>query len=184
MRPTAGGYPLARWCSCCACCLRNSELVCVSTTVAPAYKCRGAHDLAIKAMGDLGLRMRAHSGMEAVEDTLCRPKRTVQFRRYAWAGGGDVSLDLEDCAMQTACEALGAPVPPDWRAHREAIVQEHAVWALHKLPQTAEIAPDDEVKKPPRLTKCACGNYARPGETLCNACTELLVKKTQPAGNM
>ena len=88
MRPTAGGYPLARWCSCCACCLRNSELVCVSTTVAPAYKCRGAHDLAIKAMGDLGLRMRAHSGMEAVEDTLCRPKRTVQFRRYAWAGGG------------------------------------------------------------------------------------------------
>ena len=55
---------------------------------------------------------------------------------------------------------------------------------LHKLPQTAEIAPDDEVKKPPRLTKCACGNYARPGETLCNACTELLVKKTQPAGDM
>ncbi len=68
--------------------------------------------------------------------------------------------------MQTACEAPGAPVPPDWRAHREAIVQGHAVWALHKLPQTAEIAPDDEVKKPPRLTKCACGNYARPGETL------------------
>ena len=111
--------------------------------------------------------------------TLCKPKQIVKFRRYAWTGGDDVSLDLEDRAMKMTCDFLGVTVPPDWRARREAIVKEHAVWALYKLPQTAVIGPDDkETEKQLPLTKCGCGNYAKPNSNFCNACTALLAKDT------
>ena len=61
-------------------------------------------------------------------------------------------------------------------------MKEHAVWALYKLPQTAEIGPDDKEsgEKPLPLTKCGCGNYASvatPNGNLCNACTALLAKE-------
>jgi hypothetical protein len=147
-----------------------------------AYKCREAHDLAIRAMGDLGSGIRALGSMVDVErwiEALCKPKQIVKFRRYAWTGGDDVSLDLEDRAMKMTCDFLGVTVPPDWRARREAIVKEHAVWALYKLPQTAVIGPDDkETEKQLPLTKCGCGNYAKPNSNFCNACTALLAKDT------
>ena len=147
-----------------------------------AYKCREAHDVAIHAMGDLGRGMRALGSMVEVEDALYNPKQIVKFRRSPWAGGDDVSLDLEDRAMKITCNFLDVTVPPDWRARREAIVKEHAVWALHKLPQTAEIGPDDKepCEKPLQLTKCGCGNYASgtaPNGNLCNGCTALLAKE-------
>jgi len=136
-----------------------------------AFKCRGAHDEAIAAMGELGRGMVAFRSMRSVEESLCKPVHVAKFRRYAWAGGDDVSLDLEDRAMKMACASLGADVPSDWRARRDEIVKQHAVWPLRQLPQTAELAPDADVPKPAPLERCACGNFARPGGPLCNACT-------------
>ena len=50
---------------------------------------------------------------------------------YAWAGGDDINLALEENAMQKACEVLGCEVPVDWREKRRHLVKE--VFPIAKL---------------------------------------------------
>ena len=138
-----------------------------------SYKCRSAHDNALHAMGDFAEGISAFGSFEDVvaRGYLCKPTQVVKFRKFAWAGGDDISLDLEDRAVKLTCEFLSQSIPSDWRSQREDIVKEHAVWPLFKLPQAAQISPTEGVKPQVHLTKCACGNFAKPNCYLCNACT-------------
>jgi hypothetical protein len=63
-------------------------------------------------------------------------------------------------------------VPPEWRNQRKAIVDKHGVWEMATLPEIAMLRPDEQKIKTPALENCACGNFARPNERLCNACKD------------
>jgi hypothetical protein len=121
------------------------------------YKTRMAHDNAVKAMGPFGAHLRCIDWHD---------KNAIKFRAYKWAGGDDISVAMEERAMTMICEKLQLAKPADWRTTREAIVKAHAVHAISVLPA-------EDVPKPPSgpLLKCACGNFAKPNDTLCNACT-------------
>ena len=73
--------------------------------------------------------------------------------------------------MKIACDALKLEVPADWRAQRTALVKQQAVFKLFKLPATALIGADGKMPTGPPISQCACGNFAKPGSDLCNACT-------------
>ena len=81
---------------------------------------------------------------------------------------------LEDRAMELTCGAMNVAVPADWRTRRDVIVEEHRVWATfteaqsNARPQPSE---DDLLEGYTKdLAKCACGNFAKPGEDKCNGC--------------
>jgi hypothetical protein len=100
-----------------------------------AYKCRQPHSTAVAAMKGFGKGIRvAGSVNEFAED---EDPGLFKFRKYAWVGGDDVCLDLEDKAISVTCEKLGLEVPSDWRTTRSALVEKHKVGKVFKLEQHA-----------------------------------------------
>ena len=88
------------------------------------YKVREMHDRALTAcgnvrgnirlLGSLGDISEGHLGLKVPESKI------KAFRRYAWCGGDDVSLALEDHVFASACKELGVEAPSDWRVQRRA----------------------------------------------------------------
>ena len=85
------------------------------------YKCREAHERALRAMGEAAWSL-VLSG--SVDDAIkVKPSKWTRVRHHAYAGGDDVCLKLEEKIAEAACAALGVELDADWRAQRAAAVE-------------------------------------------------------------
>ena len=113
-----------------------------------AYKCRSAHDEAIRKLkaGGVDGGAIAHVSLFDALDRGLGPRRiaesrVVKFKQYANTDE-TTCLKLEDYAFEQTCKAIGIEAPADWRALRAAAFSSmggaEVPGALYELPEWGE----------------------------------------------
>jgi hypothetical protein len=148
-----------------------------------AYKVRGAHDDAKRDMGDFG------GGFICVPQGLSGLwpwgvlEEAVDFLPDAECV--EPSPERDQAAMEATCRLIGVEPPPDWQAKRAALFEAHRCkdprgFSDGDTPLNEQLRPPsgsvEAIRAQPR---CACGNYSRYKEALCNSCTA----KVQPGAS-
>ncbi len=134
------------------------------------YKVRSPHFDARTDMGTFG------HGIQLCPNGLSdlSPKKTIEMIEFMpGAECVEPSLERDQAAMEVTCRMLGVEPQPDWQATRASLFEAHRCKAPRGFGDAE--APINEkasgsieaIRAQPR---CACGNYSRFKEVLCNAC--------------